>query len=91
MFFLTSMEGLIVSFRRGRHTQYSNQMIVKVNEIDSKDKAAKLVGKNVIWKSPAGKEIKGIVRNAHGNKGALRILFEKGMPGQSLGNKVTIQ
>lgn len=84
------MEGVIVSFRRGKHVQHNNQMIVKVNEVDSKEKASSLVGKNVVWKSPAGKEIKGLVRAAHGNKGALRVLFEKGMPGQSLGNKVTV-
>ena len=85
------MDGLIVSFRRGKHRQYHNQMIVKSNDIDSKDKAAKLVGKKVLWKSPAGKEINGNIRSAHGNKGALRVLFESGMPGQSLGNKVEIE
>ena len=30
------------------------------------------------------------VRSAHGAKGAVRVLFEKGMPGQSLGTKVTV-
>ena len=84
------MEGVIVSFRRGRHTQHHNQMVVSVNEIGNKEKATSLVGKNVVWKSPAGKEIKGIVGAAHGNNGALRVLFESGMPGQSLGNKVKV-
>ncbi len=46
--------------------------------------------KKVVWKSPANKEIKGEVRSAHGNKGALRVLFETGMPGQSITNKVEI-
>jgi len=85
------MEGIIVSFRRGRHTQSNNQMIVNADGVDSKEKASKLVGKVVVWKSPAGKEIKGSVRSAHGAKGALRVLFESGMPGQSLGNKVKIE
>jgi len=85
------MEGVIASFKRGRHTQTTNQMIIKTDGIDSRDKAAKLVGKNVVWKSPAGKEIKGSVRSAHGNKGALRVLFETGMPGQSLMTKVKIE
>ena len=82
------MEGVIHSFKRGRRTQTTNQMIVVVKGVEKRDKAMELVGKNVVWKSPAGKEIKGEVRSAHGNSGALRILFEKGMPGQSLGNKV---
>jgi len=84
------MEGVIANFRRGGHRQRSNQMIISANGIDDKEKAAKLVGKTVVWKSPAGKEIKGIVRKEHGNKGALRVLFETGMPGQSLGSKVSI-
>ena len=85
------MEGVIASFRRGRHTQTDNQMLVNVKDIDNKEKASKLIGKVVIWKSPAGKEIKGKVSSAHGNKGVLRVLFDTGMPGQSLGNKVNIE
>ena len=85
------MEGIIVNFKGSHKTQYPNQMIVKAGGVDDKEKAAKLVGKNVVWSSPAGKEIKGEVRSAHGNKGALRVLFEKGMPGQAIGKKVKIE
>ncbi|MFH2028499.1 MAG: 50S ribosomal protein L35ae [Nanoarchaeota archaeon] len=85
------MEGIINSFRRGRHTQTTNQMIIVIKGVDNKDKADKLIGKTVSWKSPAGKELKGKVSSAHGNKGAVRALFETGMPGQSLGTKVSIQ
>ncbi len=84
------MEGVIKNFRRGRKTQTTNQMIVVIKGVDKKEKAAELVGKSVVWKSPAGKEIKGEVRSAHGNSGAIRILFEKGMPGQAIGNKVVV-
>lgn len=84
------MEGVIKNFRRGRKTQTTNQMIVVVKGVEKKEKAAELVGKSVIWKSPAGKEIKGKVRSAHGNNGALRVLFEKGMPGQAIGNRVVV-
>ncbi len=85
------MEGIIASYRRGRHTQTDNQMLINIKEIDSKEKASKLVGKTVTWKSPAGKEIKGKIRNVHGSKGVVRALFELGMPGQSLGSKVKIE
>jgi len=84
------MEGIIKNFRRGRKTQTTNQMVVYINEVNTKEKASKLVGKSVVWKSPAGKEIKGKVRSAHGNKGAIRVLFERGMPGQAIGDKVSI-
>ena len=85
------MQGTIVNFRRGRRTQKPSHIIVQINDISNREKASKLVGKNVSWKSPAGKEIKGKVASAHGNKGAIRVIFEKGLPGQSLGNKVEVQ
>jgi large subunit ribosomal protein L35Ae len=66
-------------------------MIVIVDGVSKREKAAVLVGKEVVWKSPAGKEIKGKVASAHGNKGNIRVIFEKGMPGQSLTNKVEIK
>jgi len=84
------MEGVIVNFRMGRHHQTDNQMVISVKDV-SKDKAKELVGKKVVWTSPAGKEIKGKVSALHGNKGAVRAIFEKGMPGQSVGNKVRIE
>ena len=85
------MQGTIVNFRRGRRTQKTNHIIIHLENSDTKEKAAKLVGKVVVWKSPAGKEIKGKVASSHGNKGAIRVIFEKGMPGQSLGNKVELE
>jgi len=85
------MQGTIASYRRGRRTQNTSHIIIHLNDSDNREKAAKLVGKAVVWKSPAGKEIKGKVASAHGNKGALRVIFEKGLPGQSLGNKVEVQ
>ena len=85
------MEGKVVSFRRGLKTQHKYQMIVKVDSLDSRDKAKDMISKNVVWKSSSGKEIKGVISNVHGNKGALRVQFEKGLPGQSLNNKVLIE
>ena len=85
------MEGIIVNFRGSRRIKSPNQMIVQVDGVDSKEKAAKLIGKSVVWKSTAGKELKGKVSKEHGNKGAVRVIFDTGMPGQSLSGKVSIQ
>lgn len=84
------MEAVIASFRRGRHTQTNNQMILKIEGLNKK-KAESMLGKIVVWKSPAGKEIKGKISNLHGNSGALRAIFERGMPGQSLGTKAEVK
>ncbi len=83
------MEAIITSFRRGRHTQHTTQMIIDPNM--DKEKSKSLIGKKVIWTSPAKKEIKGEIKTTHGNKGCLRVHFERGMPGQSLGSKVKIE
>lgn len=84
------MEAILVNFRLSRHRQTNNHMVIRVDGFDSREKAAKLVGKIVSWKSPAGKEIKGKVAAAHGNKGCVRAIFEKGMPGQAVGQKAVV-
>ena len=86
------MDGQILHFRRGRKTQYKHQMLVVPNGVSDKEGAYKLVGKKVVWTSPGKhkKEINGVISNTHGNKGVVRVQFEKGLPGQSLGTKVKI-
>ncbi|MGB9748701.1 MAG: 50S ribosomal protein L35ae [Candidatus Woesearchaeota archaeon] len=87
------MEATISNFRMARHHTKGNHVIIIVEGIDNKEKAMKLIGKEVIWKTPSKKqrEIKGKIASVHGNKGALRVIFEKGMPGQSIGTRVLIR
>ncbi len=80
------MKGIIVSYRRGRHTQTMNQMLVLPE--DAK-KAGSLLGKKVVFKTKTG-EIAGKVTSLHGRKGVVRVVFERGMPGQSLSKEVVI-
>jgi len=83
------MKGRINNFRRSVKRTYSNQMIVIVEGINSKEKAKELIGKKVKYFT-GKKEIIGVVKATHGNKGAVRVVFEKGMPGQSIGKEVEI-
>lgn len=87
------MEGVIVSFRRGRRTQNTKQMIIQVEGVDTVDKATKLVGKSVNWQAPGKnkKVLSGKITAPHGGKGVVRSLWETGVPGQALGSKVTIE
>ena len=84
------MEGQIMNFRQGRKTHYKNHLIIKVNSVDNREAAKKLIDKQVVYKTKNG-EIKGIVKSAHGNGGCLRVIFEKGMPGQSISGKVMVE
>jgi large subunit ribosomal protein L35Ae len=87
------MEGLIAAFRGSHKTQYGNHFIVLPEGVDNREKATGLEGKKVAWKNPEGKNkvvISGYVSKAHGGKGAVRVVFERGLPGQALGTKVEI-
>lgn len=86
----TKNQARIVQFRRGRHGSYKNQFLIEIGAED-KEQAKQHIGKEVVWKSSTGKEIKGKVSGAHGNSGLVRALFEKGLPGQALGTKVEIK
>lgn len=83
------MEGIISNFRQGRHHTYDNQMVIVVDSLKTRADAEKVVGQKVVWNT-GKKDISGEIRSAHGNKGALRVLFETGMPGQAVGQKVSI-
>ena len=64
-----------------------------IQDFGKKDRrqAEELKGKMVEWKSPAGKIIKGKVMAAHGNKGLVRAIFERGLPGQAITTEVEIK
>jgi large subunit ribosomal protein L35Ae len=85
------MDARIVSYRRGKRTEYTNQYILTIDGVADKAEAVKHVGKKVVWKTPAGNEVVGKITNTHGNGGALLARFDKGLPGQVLGSAVSIE
>ena len=88
---LYSMEAIIVNFRQGRHHQKPNHIILLVKGYDHKDKSQELIGKKVVYTTISGKnKIHGEVKATHGNKGCVRAIFEKGLPGQAVGTKIEL-
>ena len=83
------MKGKVVQFRRGLKRIHERHFILDV-DTKTREEAEKFIGKEVIWTSPSGKQIKGKISSAHGNKGLIRAIFEKGLPGQSIGTEVII-
>ena len=77
------MDGTIVNYRRGRHTQKTDEVIVYVN-----GERNSTLGKKVVlhWKNG---DINGKVVSLHGKKG-VRVRFKKGIPGQAIGKRVII-
>jgi|TARA_Y100000296_G_C5100340_1_gene219598 large subunit ribosomal protein L35Ae len=84
------MEGIVVQFRRGRHRIHEKHYLLDLGMKD-REEAKKIIGKEVIWKSVSGKEIKGKVSDAHGNKGLVRAIFERGLPGQAITTKIEVK
>ncbi len=84
------MKGIVVQFRRSRHRIHERHYLLDLG-CSSRDEAKKLVGKQVTWKSIAGKAIHGKISDAHGNKGLVRAIFETGLPGQAVTTDVEVK
>ena len=88
---LLGLEGVISNYRRGRHTIHPKHCILIFPNIETRKEANKLIGRTVIWTTPTGRNLRGLITRAHGNNGAVRAHFKKaGVPGQALGTKVRI-
>ncbi|MEI7718827.1 MAG: 50S ribosomal protein L35ae [archaeon] len=83
-------QAIVIQFRRGKRTVTPKHFLIEIEGSDARDKAKKYVGKEVVWTSPAKLQIKGKIAAAHGNKGVVRAIFEKGLPGQAIGTEVKI-
>ena len=83
------MEGVVLGYRRGRKTQNVNQVLIDFGFKEAGE-AEKIIGREVVWVSPSGKEIKGKVIALHGRKGVVRAKFSPNLPGQAKSTKVKL-
>jgi large subunit ribosomal protein L35Ae len=70
--------------------QTPNQAVVLVEGVKDRVSAQKLVGKVVSWKSVHA-VIPGVIASPHGNRGAIRVHFQRGIPGQAITQRIEIQ
>jgi len=84
------MKGIVVQFRRSRHRIKERHYLLDLG-LTNREEAKKMAGRIVEWKSPAGKIIKGKISDAHGNKGLVRAIFERGLPGQAVTTDVEVK
>lgn len=86
------MKAVILNYRGSYKQQKAcNQVIIHIDSVTSKKDAEKLISKSVTWSNMRGKPIHGKISGAHGNSGAVRAIFDKGIPGQALGKEVKIE
>jgi large subunit ribosomal protein L35Ae len=85
--------GKVIQFRRGRNSYTPRHFLIEVDGTNSRENASKFIGKELVWTSDGknAKKINGKISAAHGNKGVLRAIFEKGLPGQAIGSEVEIK
>lgn len=84
------VKGHVVQFRRSLKHIHKRHFILNIGAKDKKE-AEKFIGKDVVWKSPAGKKITGKISGSHGNKGLVRAIFERGLPGQAVNTDVEVK
>ena len=84
------MKAKIIQFRRGLKHVHERHFIIDAGA-KNREEALKLVGKEVSWKSSAGKIINGKISSGHGNKGLVRAIFERGLPGQAVNTECEIK
>ena len=86
------MKGIVIQFRRGRRHIHERHFLLDIG-LKDREEAKKMKGKEVSWKSPgkSPKVIKGKIADAHGNKGLVRAIFEKGLPGQAITTEIEIK
>lgn len=88
---LKGRKGVVTSYRRGKHLQNPNQVLLIFEDIESRAEAATLVGRKVRWTSAEGREFLGKVLGVHGNSGVVRAKFRTNLPGQAIGTPVVLQ
>ena len=86
----TGKKGVVTSYRRGKHLQHPNQVILLFNDVKTRAEASALVGRKVKWISPEEREFLGKVLGPHGNSGAVRAKFRTNLPGQAIGTPVVL-
>ena len=88
----TELNGIFVNYRKGRHQMYPKQIIIKVEGIETRDKAYSLIGKWVGWTSSSGKVLSGKITRVHGKHGLVIGNFKAaGLPGQAIGSPLKIK
>jgi large subunit ribosomal protein L35Ae len=88
---MAELKGVIINYRGSYKTKKKpNQMIVMPIGLKGKEDSGKLIGHRITWTN--GKtSISGTATHFHGAKGALRVRFDKGLPGESIGTEVEIK
>ncbi|MFQ6051068.1 MAG: 50S ribosomal protein L35ae [Candidatus Hydrothermarchaeota archaeon] len=85
------MKGVIINYCRSRKRQSNRTMVARFEGINDYSEASRLIGKEIKWKNPAGREIRGKIIDVHGTNGQVKVRFNKGLPGQAIGTEISLK
>lgn len=88
---LKGRRGVVTSYRRGKHFQHPNQVLLQFDGVATEEEAVALIGRSVKWVSQTGREFLGKVLAPHGDSGAVRAKFRTNLPGQAIGTPVVLE
>jgi large subunit ribosomal protein L35Ae len=84
-------KAVFTGYRGGLRTQRNKQILVKIDRIDTRDKATKYIGRKVVWRNQKGNTLIGKITGVHGRNGVLKARFKKGLPGQAMGAELEVR
>ena len=80
-----------VGYRRGlKSKQRSYQILLQIENVNSRDEASQYVGKQICWTSPSKRKYKGRIVGFHGGNGTVKVLMKKVPPSKAIGASVNI-
>ena len=81
------MKGIIINF----HIAYTKEVLVRVQGITDKKKAARLIGKRAVWVDPKKREHIGHIVGVHATSGTMKAKFKKALPSNCLAKPIEIR
>jgi ribosomal protein L35AE/L33A len=80
-----------VGYRRGlKSRQRDNQILLRIEGVQSKAAATRYLGKEIRWTSQFGRTFRGRITRLHGRRGTVRATLNKGFPSYAIGATVII-
>ncbi len=83
-------KAIFLGYSGGLRTMRNKQILVRIDQIDDENKAARYIGRKVTWKTLKGKLIIGKIVSPHGGNGVLKAMMREGLPGQAVGKELDI-
>jgi len=78
--------GIILGYRRGSNTQYTEKVLVKIPGVESRSEASGFIGRKILCVDRHGNTYRGKIIGVHGNRGVLIAVFKPRIPGQLIGS-----